>query len=230
METETMSPEMRVSQLETENSLLREDNEAKDEKIQKLEKLAYWDQKTGLLNLNGLQKELAERKLHPSPEEIENERREKKPTYSVMIVDIDRFKSYNDTFGHDVGDDVLKAVAKGLESQLRQSDIVARWGGEELVVVFGGTDERRVLEKFYSDGRARLNIPVEIEGVNFIVTLSGGVANFNPDEEVFDQALKRADNALYAAKEGKDNLEGQGRDRILGVEQLQKKEFKESIK
>lgn len=221
-----MSQEWRQDAHNSERERLEKIIEAKDAKIKELEELAYKDQLTGLWNRNGLEK-LLEEKKYGRPDKTG----QIDPKVSLLILDIDHFKKFNDEYGHSVGDEVLAVVAQALREShfIRNSDIVARWGGEELVVVFEGHDEAGVLNRFFHtnkeemennrEGRPRFNVPVLIEGKPQIITLSGGVTEFDTKNETYKDALMRADFALYKAK-GKGLEPGEGRDRILGSEQV----------
>lgn len=124
----------------------------------------------------------------------------------VALIDIDRFKAINDSFGHAVGDDLLRAIAQRLEHSLRRTDVAARWGGEEFAVLLGHTslDEARLVME-----RLRASIALDdafgIEG--YVVTFSCGLAPVHAFAEL-DQAIHRADEALYAAK-------NDGRNRVV---------------
>ncbi|WP_274363857.1 GGDEF domain-containing protein [Paenibacillus thermotolerans] len=125
---------------------------------------------------------------------------------SVVFVDIDRFKSINDTYGHAFGDEVLKAVAAVLKQELRSKDFVARYGGEEFVLVLPGTGQH---EAAGAADRLRRKIEasnIAAEGRTVAVTVSAGVASF---PEVSKEALLPcADQALYAAKRnGRNRVE-----------------------
>lgn len=123
--------------------------------------------------------------------------------YALCIIDLDRFKQYNDTYGHAAGDDVLRRVAGALRSAVRPSDIVARYGGEEIVALLNGADDDSV------------TIPVKrmIERVSALeivhehsdhgrVTVSVGAATFDPSSgETVGELFERADKALYEAKD-----------------------------
>ncbi|MBA3822194.1 MAG: diguanylate cyclase [Deltaproteobacteria bacterium] len=118
----------------------------------------------------------------------------------VAIIDLDRFKAINDTHGHAMGDEVLRRCAKLLAGSFRRSDLVARWGGEELVVAFPGTDvdgARLVVEKALVAVRAEAYATTA--GETFHVTFSAGVAQVGPGETL-ETAIARADVHLYAAK------------------------------
>jgi diguanylate cyclase (GGDEF)-like protein len=128
---------------------------------------------------------------------------------SVALLDIDHFKSINDTLGHKAGDDVLRRLAAELRSASRESDLVMRWGGEEFLFAFPGTSLKQaamVVERF----RAHLaSAPVLLEagGSGVPVTISGGVAEVQGGDTI-ESLVRRADQALYKAKES-------GRNRLL---------------
>jgi len=135
--------------------------------------------------------------------------REKKPL-SVALTDIDCFKFYNDNYGHQPGDDTLKAVAQALEKSLtRPGDFAARYGGEEFTLVMPNTD-RAGAEKVAEAGRAAVEALQITHDFNLAsvkkVTLSLGVATMIPTEDkVAKDLVELADLALYEAKEGGRN-------------------------
>ncbi|WP_309084563.1 PleD family two-component system response regulator [Chelativorans sp.] len=121
---------------------------------------------------------------------------------SVMIVDLDRFKSVNDTFGHDGGDAVLREVAVRLRRNLRGIDLVCRYGGEEFVVVMPETELKiaeRVAERIRRE-IAESPFPIGATGQSVAVTASIGVAGLQESHDAVEAMLKRADLALYEAK------------------------------
>ncbi len=139
--------------------------------------------------------------------------REKKP-FSLLLCDIDFFKRYNDTYGHQAGDDCLKKVAQALEkSILRPGDMVARYGGEEFGLILPGIDiegalvvARRALEEV-----ARLEVEHKASDVSPFVSISLGASCFNPPNEGSPEDLVgMADEALYQSKE-------QGRNRVTAA-------------
>ena len=116
---------------------------------------------------------------------------------SVVIADLDHFKAINDSFGHNVGDEVLKAVAAVIRSNMRTTDFMARFGGEEFVLLLPETG--RVGAELLAE-RIRRALELEpVAGLKQPVTASFGVATAQPSESAKD-VLKRADDALYRAK------------------------------
>ncbi len=134
---------------------------------------------------------------------------QRKRPLSFLITDIDKFKSVNDTYGHDGGDDVLREFALRLRRQVRGADLVCRYGGEEFVVAMPDTDAAiaaRVAERV----RAAIeNEPFILPGgVKINVTTSVGVASMIAGHDSMADLIKRADRALYEAKNG-------GRNRVV---------------
>jgi len=125
---------------------------------------------------------------------------------AIILFDIDHFKSINDTYGHDIGDKVLRKVAATVRKRLRKDDIVARWGGEEFAILLPNTDKKAatvVAEKLRT-ALKEIKIP---EMKNRQITASFGVTEAKQGEPL-EKVLKRADEALYEAKRS-------GRDRVI---------------
>jgi diguanylate cyclase (GGDEF)-like protein len=135
------------------------------------------------------------------------EKLKKKPfEKSVILFDIDHFKSINDTYGHDVGDEVLRKVAAVVRKNLRKDDVIARWGGEEFVILLPKTNKKAatvVAEKLRNAIKS-VKIP-QMKGR--VITASFGVTEVREGESL-EKVLKRADEALYEAKRN-------GRDRVV---------------
>jgi diguanylate cyclase (GGDEF)-like protein len=129
---------------------------------------------------------------------IEQAKRTNTPTCIVMY-DIDNFKKVNDTYGHDMGDVVLKDFANTIKSNVRKSDIAARLGGEEFAVFLYNTDVEngfKVADKI----RQRFeNSTHTLNDITIKCTCSGGIYQLTEDDDI-DTALKKADEALYVAK------------------------------
>lgn len=140
-------------------------------------------------------------------EQAANRLNNAKEAYTVAIIDVDHFKQVNDTFGHDVGDRALTAIAQLMFRHFRR-DLVARYGGEEFVVLLAGSVEetRFKLERFNHEVA---NHAMEISGQHVDLTVSIGMASVQSDQHL-QQALKQADVALYDAK-------GKGRNRLVSL-------------
>lgn len=133
--------------------------------------------------------------------EIAKSKRYKTPI-SLLILDVDHFKSINDNHGHSVGDKVLIELSKLLQSEIRETDVLARWGGEEFVVMMahiGASDALILAEKL------RLLVAEHAFAHVGTITLSIGAAEFKAGESM-DDWLKRGDLALYEAKDGGRNM------------------------
>jgi diguanylate cyclase (GGDEF)-like protein len=125
---------------------------------------------------------------------------------ALLFVDLDRFKFINDTYGHEMGDELLKAIANGLRDTVRDGDLVARMGGDEFTVALPGLKERRPAEAIASKLVRSLNAPFKLSGKHLHVSASIGVSLFPEDGEDIETLLKSADSAMYEVKEvGKNN-------------------------
>ncbi len=118
---------------------------------------------------------------------------------SMVVWDIDLFKQVNDTYGHKVGDKVLKAVAQILEERMRETDYIARYGGEEFVMFLPGVDEEKALVLTETLRNKIAACKFNHHGQTIKITMSCGISNFiaNDDQE---SLFERADKALYSAK------------------------------
>ncbi|MGH8494397.1 MAG: GGDEF domain-containing protein [Moraxellaceae bacterium] len=152
-----------------------------------LRTLSFIDPLTGVANRRALDARLTE--------EIARAARHDAPL-SLIMLDIDHFKAYNDEFGHVLGDDVLLCFAEILRMDIRQTDLVARYGGEEFVVLLPETTEEgaRLLAERYRQRVESSNFPGKK------ITASVGVAIWQPRFERPDDFVDAADQALYAAK------------------------------
>jgi diguanylate cyclase (GGDEF)-like protein len=155
--------------------------------IQALERLAITDELTGLINRRGGEATIGN--------EIARAKRHRTPLTSVLI-DIDRFKQVNDTFGHQVGDQVLRELSALFKRTLRTYDTVVRWGGEEFLLILPGVsleDAQRLADRIRRAVEA-----IEFPGAGRI-TLSAGAAGLGLDYS-FEEMLATADRRLYQAK------------------------------
>jgi diguanylate cyclase (GGDEF)-like protein len=125
-------------------------------------------------------------------------------TYSILMIDIDHFKRVNDTYGHQVGDQAIQAMADACKRIVRPTDLVARYGGEEFIVTLTHTDQAgalRVAERL-REGVAEIAVPTEKGALSF--TISIGLSTYAKKSTV-DKIIGRADQALYKAKQGGRN-------------------------
>ncbi|MDO8291183.1 MAG: EAL domain-containing protein [Parvibaculum sp.] len=168
------------------------------EHARQVEYLAFHDSLTGLPNRSFFAKLLRQR--------IIDSRRGKKK-FAVMFLDIDKFKIINDTLGHDSGDQLLKEVAQRIRAALRESDVVARMGGDEFTIILPETGEDAQL---VDASRRILNLVRNsylLAGQELRITVSIGISVYPRDGEDEDSLMKRADIAMYYAKgEGRNNF------------------------
>lgn len=169
---------------------------------EELRVLATTDSLTGASNRRHFL-ELAER-------EFERTRRYPAPL-SALMLDADHFKQVNDTWGHDVGDKVLKSLCRVIQSELRATELLGRMGGEEFAIALPSTpcEGAMVVAERLRLAVSQLTVPVGEAEVSFTVSI--GVAQAGPEDNSFAAVLSRADRALYQAKE-------QGRNRVVSAE------------
>ena len=164
------------------------------------------DSLTGVANRMALDEEL--------DRAVQNVHRYESEIFSVLMIDVDYFKRYNDSFGHLAGDDVLHGVARLLETTCRATDIVGRYGGEEFAIILPHTAEpgaREIAE--------RLRAAVEShEWPHADVTVSVGIATGSADTADADEVLREADFALYIAKQSGRNRVRHALDTTVGAE------------
>ena len=119
---------------------------------------------------------------------------------AVMLLDVDKFKQVNDTYGHGVGDEVLKRTAGRLQRSLRKSDTIARWGGDEFVIIVESDSayqgSRVVVDKILE----AFSVPMNIRGSDISVGVSIGISLYPKDGRDGDTLIRRADAAMYTAK------------------------------
>lgn len=168
---------------------------------EKLSQLSITDGLTEIYNHRHFQDRLSE--------EVERLRRQKDSVLSLLLLDIDDFKHFNDTYGHQCGDMVLKQLAVLLKGSIRSIDILARYGGEEFAVILPGTGTQPaviVAERICETIRST---PFTFaEGTTVKVTVSIGVGTITDSAADKPQLIKKADSALYAAKaKWKDRVE-----------------------
>ncbi len=199
--------EMNKKLIESQMSMERLTKELQ-EKNKLLENLAFVD---GLTNVNN------HRYFQNFLDQEINRAKRSEGMISILMADVDHFKYFNDTYGHQAGDFVLKEFCRVAKEQIRTYDLLARYGGEEFVMVLPDIDpngSRDVAERIRS---AIANCLFEDKGKEYSITVSIGVATARPAEDDFskNQLIRLADEALYQAKED-------GRNRVVVFEPSQK--------
>jgi two-component system cell cycle response regulator len=159
-----------------------------------LEALAYYDELTGVAN-----RRFAVRQLHA----LLSRARRHDQELSVILLDADRFKALNDRHGHGAGDDVLRGLADRLRSRMREEDVVARFGGEEFLVILPDTGATGAATAAEDLREAVAAEPFDVGRFALPLTVSAGWATWGG--ESLERLIARADRGLYAAKEaGRD--------------------------
>jgi diguanylate cyclase (GGDEF)-like protein/PAS domain S-box-containing protein len=189
-------------ELQVMGDLFREKSKEIEKMREEAVLLSYTDDLTGIYNhrffIQQLTMEVERQKRYPSP-------------LSLLMIDIDYFKHYNDTNGHLAGDQVLKAISILIQQGVRQTDIIARYGGEEFSAILINTDKEKAME---IGERVRRNVaethfPNETAQPNRDLTVSIGVATFSPSISTLTDLIRQADHSLYRAKRaGRNRVEG----------------------
>jgi diguanylate cyclase (GGDEF)-like protein/PAS domain S-box-containing protein len=200
-----------VEKVQERDQYARELQAMKDaykERLKEIEKmreealiLSYMDDLTGMYNhrffIQQLTTEVNRQKRYPSQ-------------LSLLMIDIDYFKDYNDTNGHLAGDQILKAISIIIQHAVRQSDFVARYGGEEFcaILINAGQEEALAIAERIRENVAETHFPNENAQPNGDLTVSVGVATYSPTISTVTDLIREADNALYQAKRaGRNRVE-----------------------
>ncbi|HLD46836.1 MAG TPA: GGDEF domain-containing protein, partial [Desulfobaccales bacterium] len=132
----------------------------------------------------------------------------------VIMMDLDKFKNFNDSFGHDMGDKLLTTFGHFIKDTIRKEDVACRWGGEEFVLILPGASLSTSIERAEEIRSRTKQLQVPTGTPHRPVTLSLGIAVYPENGSTTDDLLKVADTALYRAKRG-------GRNRVMAPERLQ---------
>ena len=160
---------------------------------------AFYDSLTGLANRSQLE--------HGMTTLINATKRNHK-RFAVFFLDLDKFKTINDTFGHNVGDEILITIAERLKNSIRKTDIAARLGGDEFVLVMTDIENFEYISTFAEKLISLLCQPIKINGNDFLITTSIGISIYPIDGNDYQTLLRNADLALYQAKEqGRNNYQ-----------------------
>lgn len=167
-----------------------------NERTKEIELLSKTDALTGLWNRRHLEETL----------EAEFKRAKRyNHKLSIMIVDLDHFKSINDTYGHMAGDEVLRQISAEIKECQRETDFIGRYGGEEIVVILPETDLQTSIKVADSIRQTIAQRPVEFESNTIAVTASIGISSLRDEHTSYEMIFAEADEALYKAKELKRN-------------------------
>ncbi len=162
--------------------------------------LSTRDEKTGLYNFRFF-KSVLDLEIERYTRNIKNKKAKK---FTIMIIDLDDFKKINTNHGHVTGDRVLSELAEYLQESLRKSDTVARFGGEEFIILMPETETKKALKV---SERLRKNMFINHTLKDYEIAFSGGIAEYKIGEKI-SLLIRRADKALYKAKkEGKNRTE-----------------------
>ena len=167
----------------------------KSEKI--INHLAYFDALTELPNYVYF-KQLLEREI-----EISIYNRQK---FALLLIDIDKFKLINDSYGHEFGDYFLKKFAKRLQKYVRSTDIVARRGGDEFHIIIKDVKNLKYVQSFAEELLKIMRGVYKIKNKSIFTTISIGIAYFSTDTNTLDELLKKADEAMYLSKNKGRNI------------------------
>ena len=172
----------------------------KERELQKLN-----DELVNLTNIDPLTGAYNRRYFHSVTKDLIALSRREGTNLSLAMIDIDDFKKVNDTYGHDIGDEVIKTIINIINNNIRKSDLLIRFGGEEFIILLPNTDVEQtftVLEKI----REKIQQCNLVENVSF--TVSVGISKFIYSEDNIEKTVKRADEKLYLAKNsGKNKIE-----------------------
>ncbi|TVQ41911.1 MAG: GGDEF domain-containing protein [Wenzhouxiangella sp.] len=164
---------------------------------QKLAERAATDPLTGLSNRRSIEPQLAGETASANRHDS---------TFSILMADLDHFKHVNDTYGHDIGDEVLREVARRMRAMLRTEDRAVRWGGEEFMVLLTDTSMEQASVVAEKLRRTIAEESIECNGLDISITISIGVAEHCGEHDALD-IIRRADRALYRAKhEGRNRV------------------------
>ncbi|BES73365.1 hypothetical protein RE428_43830 [Marinobacter nanhaiticus D15-8W] len=167
------------------------------EKVAMLQTLSFTDKLTGLPNRAALTRHLDQK--------IKNGRASQ-AVFALAFLDLDGFKNVNDRYGHATGDKLLRQVARRMSENLRSDDLIARFGGDEFVLLMDGDFTNRASESLLTRLIAKLAEPFEIDAITVGISASIGVTFYPQAEEVApDQLVRQADHAMYQAKIGGRN-------------------------
>ena len=175
---------------------LKKDYKEIKEADAKNKQLAVYDNLTGLLNRNSLESELIN---------VINTDIKTSNTIAMLFLDLDGFKSVNDTYGHNVGDILLKQVAERYKNNTRKKDILARFGGDEFIIILTENITSNEISKVAEKLVRIIGEPYLINNVVIKISVSIGISLYPKDSSTIANLIKKADTAMYSAKKSGKN-------------------------
>ncbi|MBN7774319.1 diguanylate cyclase [Clostridium aminobutyricum] len=180
------------------NNMIAKKNEALENALLQLAELATTDSLTNLYNRRYIMERINEEVIRY---------RQTGRVFSLVICDIDYFKQINDQYGHDFGDYCLKEISKVILINVREADIVSRWGGEEFLIFLSETDKRSAYKLAERIRFAISKMSIRYNDIDISMTVTIGLSEYNGNSKV-EESIKRADIALYRGK-------SDGRNRVV---------------
>ena len=180
---------------------------------EKIDELAYFDPLTHLPNRSFPRDRLMQATIDSNRDNIFG---------AMLLIDLDHFKTLNDTMGHDAGDQLLVEAAKRMVACVRATDTVARLGGDEFAVILGSVPSAQLAERVAGNMLTALSAPFHIKTENAHVSASIGITFYPDDAKDAEWLMKNADQAMYAAK-------AQGRDRFSWFTETMQQEAEKRI-
>lgn len=183
--------ESELADTKTDLAAVRDDLSKSQAKEEKAQQLAFQDALTGLANRASF-----EQRLDHGLSQAKRHGRK----LALLLIDIDKFKSINDSYGHDLGDQVLLKVANRLQSVVRDEDMVSRWGGDEFVCLLLEVKQDAGVTRLAEKMINRIAEACEFNEITLSIGASIGIAIYPADGETADILFKNADTAMYKAK------------------------------
>ena len=186
----------RTRELASTITQLQDEISEREKMAAELEFLANHDPLTGLPSLR-LCKDRMERAL--------TESRRSRQIAVIMFLDLDGFKSINDSYGHECGDSVLKATASRIKTTIRETDTVARIGGDEFLVILASIPDLSMVERLANNLIQQVSQPIAIDGIEIVIGSSIGISIYPDDANDAEELIRIADKAMYVIKSGSKN-------------------------
>ncbi|MBY6064160.1 ligand-binding sensor domain-containing diguanylate cyclase [Pseudidiomarina sediminum] len=186
---------LRFRALESANQKLDQEVRARTKELEavnaQLRSLSETDFLTGLLNRRGFMRRFPK---------VQAQMQRSQQQMCLVLMDVDYFKAFNDDYGHDVGDEVLRGLSRLIADSLMKGDLAARWGGEEFIVLLPSTNESQGYQRCEQLRRAIEAARIDVDGTSFKLTATFGLVAAAAENASLTQWVKAADEALYQGK------------------------------